>query len=49
MAKFINLVDKSPHFLILESLDTEAPQQNGAPLSVRVKIDTFVNKTEDNP
>lgn len=49
LAKFVNLVDKSPHFLILESLETEAPQQNGALLNVRVKIDTFVNKAEDNP
>lgn len=46
LAKFINLVDKSPHFLIIESLDTEAPQQNGALLNVRFKIDTFVNGTE---
>jgi Tfp pilus assembly protein PilO len=47
LAKFINLVDKSPHFLIIESLDTAAPQQNGALLNVRMKIDTFVNGTED--
>jgi Tfp pilus assembly protein PilO len=47
LAKFINLVDKSPHFLIIESLDTEAPQQNGALLSVRFKIDTFINGAEN--
>ena len=47
LAKFIDLVDKSPHFLIIESLDTEAPQQNGALLNVRMKIDTFVNGTEN--
>jgi len=46
LAKFINLIDKSPHFLIIESLDTEAPQQNGALLNVRIKIDTFINRTE---
>ena len=47
LAKFINLVDKSPKFLIIESLDTSAPQQNGALLNVRLKIDTFVNGPED--
>ena len=47
LAKFINLVDKSPKFLIIESLETEAPQQNGAPLNVRLKIETFVNGAED--
>jgi type IV pilus assembly protein PilO len=46
LAKFINLVDKSPKFLIIESLETEAPQQNGAALNVRLKIDTFVNGSE---
>lgn len=46
LAKFINLVDKSPKFLIIESLDTSAPQQNGALLNVRLKIDTFVNGPE---
>ena len=49
LAKFINMVDKSPHFLIIESLETEAPQQNGALLNIRLKIDTFVNATESNP
>lgn len=49
LAKFINMVDKSPHFLIIESLETEAPQQNGALLNIRLKIDTFVNGTESNP
>jgi hypothetical protein len=46
IAKFINLLDKSPKFLIIESLDTSAPQQNGALLNVRLKIDTFINGTE---
>ena len=41
LAKFINLVDKSERFLILESL-VAAPQQNGQNLSVALKIDTFV-------
>lgn len=47
LAKYINLVDKSPKFLIIESLDTSAPQQNGGLLNVRLKIDTFVNRVED--
>jgi len=41
LAKFINLVDKSERFLILESL-VAAPQQNGQNLNVALKIDTFV-------
>lgn len=49
LAKFIDMVDKSPHFLIIESLETEAPQQNGALLNIRLKIDTFVNATETTP
>jgi hypothetical protein len=46
LAKFINLVDKSPHFLIVESLNTAAPQQAGAALNVQLKIDTFGNASE---
>jgi Tfp pilus assembly protein PilO len=46
LAKFINLVDKSPHFLIIESLQTTAPQQNGGALIVQLKINTFVNGGE---
>ncbi len=49
LAKFINLVDKSPHFLIIESLNTSAPLQNGAALNVQLKIDTFVNGSEGTP
>jgi hypothetical protein len=49
LAKFINLLDKSPRFLIIEGLQTQAPQQNGAPLTVQLKIDTFVNGAEGTP
>jgi hypothetical protein len=49
LAKFINLLDKSPRFLIIENLQTTAPQQNGAPLMVQLKIDTFVNGVEGAP
>jgi hypothetical protein len=48
LAKFINLLDKSPRFLIIENLATGAPQQNGAPLNVQIKIDTFMNHAEDS-
>jgi hypothetical protein len=47
LAKFINLVDKSPHFLIIESLNTAAPQQGAGALNVQLKIDTFVNGSEE--
>ena len=49
LAKFINLVDKSPRFLIIESLNTAAPLQNGAALNVQLKIDTFMNTPEATP
>ena len=41
LSKFVNLVDRSPRFLIIESL-VAAPQQTGQTLNVTVKIDTFV-------
>jgi type IV pilus assembly protein PilO len=41
LAKFVNLVDRSPRFLIIESM-AAAPQQTGQILNVTVKIDTFV-------
>jgi Tfp pilus assembly protein PilO len=41
LAKFVNLVDKSPRFLILESM-VAAPQQTGQTLNVTLKIDTFI-------
>jgi hypothetical protein len=43
LTKFVNLLDKSPRFLIIESL-TAAPQQTnvGDTLSVTIKLDTFV-------
>jgi hypothetical protein len=49
LTKFINLVDKSPHFLIIESLNTAAPQQGTGALNVQLKIDTFVNASEGTP
>jgi len=46
LMKFVNLVDKSPKFLIIESLQTAAPQQNGQTLAVQFKLDTFVEGAE---
>ena len=41
--KFINLLDKSPHFMVIENMQAAAPQQQGGQaLSVTLKIDTFV-------
>lgn len=45
LTKFVNLLDKSPRFLIIESL-TAAPQQTngGDLLNVSIKLDTFVRE-----
>jgi type IV pilus assembly protein PilO len=43
LSKFVNLVDKSPRFLIIESM-VAAPQQTGQVLNVTIKIDTFVKE-----
>jgi Tfp pilus assembly protein PilO len=43
LAKFVNMVDRSPRFLIIESMvATPTAQQTGQLLSVTLKIDTFV-------
>jgi type IV pilus assembly protein PilO len=45
LTKFINLLDKSPRFMIIESLQAAAPQQQGGQsLNVTLKIDTFVKE-----
>jgi type IV pilus assembly protein PilO len=42
-AKFINLIDKSSRFMVIESMQAAAPQQQGGQaLNVTLKIDTFV-------
>lgn len=43
LTKFVNLLDKSPHFLIVESMQA-APQPSGTTLSVSFKLDTFVRE-----
>jgi Tfp pilus assembly protein PilO len=40
LSKFVNLVDKSPLFLIIENMQL-APQQSGQNLNVSVKLLTF--------
>jgi Tfp pilus assembly protein PilO len=43
LTKFMNLLDKSPRFMIIESMQAAAPQQQaGQALNVSLKIDTFV-------
>jgi len=42
LTKFISLLDKSPRFLIVDRMDTNAPQQAGKLLSVQVMIHSFV-------
>jgi type IV pilus assembly protein PilO len=46
LVKFVNLLDRSPRFLIIESL-TVTPRAKSDILSVTVKLDTFVK--EDTP
>jgi len=50
LTKFVNLLDRSPRFLIIESL-TAAPQQTNAGdlLSVGIKLDTFVREEPGSP
>ena len=50
LTKLVNLLDKSPHFLIIESL-TASPQQSNAGdlLSVTIKVDTFVREQTGRP
>ena len=45
LTKFVNLLDKSPRFLIIENMQAAAPQQQGGQkLNVTLKIDTFVKE-----
>jgi type IV pilus assembly protein PilO len=46
LVKFIHLVDKSPRFLIIESMQASAPQaQGGQSLNVTLKILAFIKDT----
>ncbi len=51
-AKFINLLDRSPRFLVIENMNAAAPQaqgpnqaQSGQSLNVTLKIDAFIRDT----
>jgi hypothetical protein len=47
LMKFVNLLDRSPRFMIIETLQA-APQPNGKALMVTMKVNTFVRgDTED--
>jgi hypothetical protein len=48
LTKFVNLLDKSPRFLIVESM-AASPQQTGANLNVSFKLDTFVREAPGSP
>jgi Tfp pilus assembly protein PilO len=43
LIRFVNLVDRSPRFLIVESLQA-APQPKGDVLTVNIKLNTFVRE-----
>ena len=45
IAKLVNLIDKSPRFLIIESMSA-APQQATGKIAVSLKLDTFVRDRE---
>jgi len=47
LTKFVNLLDKSPQFLIIESM-VASPQQSGQLLNVNLRLDMFV-KEEAGP
>jgi len=43
LLKFVNLLDKSPRFLIIESMQA-SPEQNSQMLNVTLKLDAFVKE-----
>ena len=45
LSKFVNLVDRSPRFLIIENM-VAAPQQSGLNLNVSIKVDTFIRERQ---
>ncbi|MCC6861369.1 MAG: hypothetical protein IT158_22565 [Bryobacterales bacterium] len=48
LTQFLNLLDRSPRFLIIESLQA-TPQQTGAVLNVSVKFNVFVREEAPAP
>ena len=50
LTRLVDLIDKSPRFLMIESLQTAAPQGNSGLMAVQFKIHTFVRGAlEDAP
>ena len=49
ITKFVNLVDRSPRFLVIDSMQESAPQQNAQKLTVQFKIKTFVRGAASGP
>ena len=47
LSKLVNLLDKSPRFLIIESM-VAAPQQATGKIAVSLKLDTFVREQPGN-
>jgi type IV pilus assembly protein PilO len=48
LVKLVNLIDRSPRFLIIESMQA-APQPKGDVLSVNLKINVFVKEDAGAP
>ena len=46
LEKFINLLDKSPRFLIVDSMQA-SPQQNGQTLTITLRLLTFVKEAPE--
>lgn len=46
LVKFVNLLDRSPRFLLIEGLQV-APQPKGDVLSITVKLDTFIRDDKE--
>jgi len=42
ITRLVNLIDKSPRFFVIDSMQASAPQQNAQKLTVQLKIKTFV-------
>jgi len=47
LTKFVNILDKSPRFLIIENM-VAAPQQGGQNLTITLKLDAFVKELPGN-
>jgi len=45
LVRFLNLLDRSPRFFIIESLGAAPQQSTGAKLNITVKLDAFVRET----